>query len=142
VNGIFGQLGFIPPELKFDALGLSPHGSEKHVRKQHGLDRKITFIRNSDAHYLKQIGEICTVFRHSHLDRPPLGDIWEVWYFILIRNPGVRLIYRYTTDKGIFQSDSEELLTLLSGVSPQQKEIRNAVIEWIKNNLEDIEASN
>jgi len=61
-NGIFSQLGFIPPGLKFDALGLSRRGSKKHVQKQHVLDGKLIFLRNSDAHYLKQIGEIYTVF--------------------------------------------------------------------------------
>lgn len=60
-NGILSQLGFIPPALKFDALGLSRHGSVKHVQKQYVLQNKITFIRNSDAHYLEQIGEIYSV---------------------------------------------------------------------------------
>ena len=61
-NGILSQLGFIPPTLKFDALGLSRHGSVKHVQKQYVLQNKITFIRNSDAHFLEQIGEIYSLF--------------------------------------------------------------------------------
>lgn len=61
-NGIFSQLGFIPPGLKFDALGISRLSSEKDVRKHYVLEKEITLIRNSDAHYLQQIGEICSVF--------------------------------------------------------------------------------
>jgi len=62
VNGIFSQLGFIPKGLKYDALGISRYISEKHVIKQYVLENKTTFIRNSDAHYLEQIGEIYSVF--------------------------------------------------------------------------------
>lgn len=61
-NGLFGQLGFIPPDLKFDAMGISSCCSEKHVRKHYFIPKEITLIRNSDAHYLNQIGEIYTVF--------------------------------------------------------------------------------
>ncbi len=61
-NGLFSQLGFIPPGLKFDAMGISGFSSEKDVRKHYLLGKEITLIRNSDAHYLQQIGEIYTLF--------------------------------------------------------------------------------
>ena len=61
-NGLFSQLGFIPPGLKFDAMGISRWNSEKDVRKHYVLGKEITLIRNSDAHYLQQIGEIYTLF--------------------------------------------------------------------------------
>jgi len=61
-NGLFSQLGFIPPGLKFDAMGISRWTSEKDVRKHYVLGKEITLIRNSDAHYLQQIGEIYTSF--------------------------------------------------------------------------------
>jgi PHP family Zn ribbon phosphoesterase len=60
--GLFNQLGFIPPGLKFDAMGISRLSSEKDVRKHYVLEKEITLIRNSDAHYLQQIGEIYTSF--------------------------------------------------------------------------------
>jgi 3',5'-nucleoside bisphosphate phosphatase len=61
-NGLFSQLGFVPPGLKFDAMGISGFSSEKDVRKHYVLGKEITLIRNSDAHYLQQIGEIYTLF--------------------------------------------------------------------------------
>lgn len=66
-NGLFSQLGFIPPGLKFDALGILSFNSEKHVRKHHVIQKEIALIRNSDAHYLNQIGEIYTVFNIEEL---------------------------------------------------------------------------
>ncbi len=71
-NGLFSQLGFIPPGLKFDAMGISRWNSEKDVRKHHFLEKEITLIRNSDAHYLEQIGEIYTLF---FLEEICFGDI-------------------------------------------------------------------
>lgn len=68
VNGILSQLGFIPPGLKFDALGLSRHGSKKDVKQQYVLQNKTSLIHNSDAHYMEQIGEICSVFNMKELE--------------------------------------------------------------------------
>ncbi len=65
-NGIFSQLGFIPPSLKYDALGISINSSVKHVLKQYVIQNKTTFIRNSDAHYPEQIGEIYTILNLKH----------------------------------------------------------------------------
>jgi len=61
-NGIYGQLGFIPAKLKFDGLGISKRISEKDVRKHYVIEKEITIIRNSDTHFLAQMGEICTIF--------------------------------------------------------------------------------
>ena len=71
-NGLFSQLGFIPPGLKFDAMGISSFSSEKDVRKHYVLGKEITLIRNSDAHFLQQIGEICTVF---HIEKMNFSEI-------------------------------------------------------------------
>ncbi|WP_372934410.1 PHP-associated domain-containing protein, partial [Mariniphaga sediminis] len=46
---------------------LSRHGSEKHVKKQYVLQNKTTLIRNSDAHFLEQIGDIYTVFNMEEI---------------------------------------------------------------------------
>ncbi len=61
-NGLFSQLGFVPAGLKMDAMGISKRNSEKDVRKHHVIQKEITLIRNSDAHFLQQIGEIYTLF--------------------------------------------------------------------------------
>lgn len=62
-NGIIAQLGFIPPNLKYDALGVSSAVSGKYVVEQYVIQYKTTIIRNSDAHFLKQIGDIYTIFQ-------------------------------------------------------------------------------
>jgi PHP family Zn ribbon phosphoesterase len=72
VNGLFSQLGFFPPDLEPDALEISKHTNRKHVEKHHVMPVNMTYIRNSDAHSLQQIGEICTVY---NIDRPCFSEI-------------------------------------------------------------------
>jgi PHP family Zn ribbon phosphoesterase len=65
--GIFSQLGFIPDNLRYDALGITKNISEKHARKHYVLKDNISLIYNSDAHYLNQIGDSFSAFTLQEL---------------------------------------------------------------------------
>jgi len=58
--GIFGQLGFIPENLRLDALEISPNISFTEAKKRYPQDYPI--ISSSDAHYPKDIGKSFTSF--------------------------------------------------------------------------------
>ncbi len=62
MNGLFAQLGFLPPELHFDALGITGKTIAADIRKEYHLDETITLVRNSDAHFPEQIGSSYSVF--------------------------------------------------------------------------------
>ena len=85
--------------------------------------------------------EVNAVFQLSNVDRPPLGDIWNTYYFTLISNPKLTLNYRHETEEGKFEMLSDELKMALDGVSLLQKEIKEAIIEMIKNNLKEIKTT-
>jgi 3',5'-nucleoside bisphosphate phosphatase len=53
---IMSQLGFIPETLHFDALELSKYIGTEEARKRFAGSKPQRFIRNSDAHYLEDIG--------------------------------------------------------------------------------------
>lgn len=57
VNSLFGQLGFIPPGLPFDAMGITCYTTENEVRRRFSLPENVTLIKNSDAHYVDDIGK-------------------------------------------------------------------------------------
>lgn len=59
--GIFSQLGFIPPGLKFDALEISKRTDQETVRKRFPQCKDYTLITSSDAHYVQDIGTAVTV---------------------------------------------------------------------------------
>jgi predicted metal-dependent phosphoesterase TrpH len=70
--GIIGQLGFIPETLRLDALEVSSNTTDEDAATMYGMYEKYTFIRNSDAHFLNQIGKNSTRFL---LAEPSFGEI-------------------------------------------------------------------
>jgi anti-sigma regulatory factor (Ser/Thr protein kinase) len=85
--------------------------------------------------------EIKAAFQLSNIDRPPLGDVWNSYYLTLLCNEKTRLNYSHKTDKGDFEIFSEEIKETLAGMPLNNKEIKNGIIELIKNNLTDIKAT-
>lgn len=68
--GIIGQLGFIPPDLKLDALEISPNISLDKAKTLFNEYVHITWIISSDAHKLSDIGKGSTglFMNHSTFD--------------------------------------------------------------------------
>lgn len=59
---IISQLGFVPPDLNYDALELSKHISIPQFVDKNKYLKNAVFIQNSDAHILEDIGNISTRF--------------------------------------------------------------------------------
>jgi len=78
-------------------------------------------------------------FQLSNIDRPELGDIWDTLYLTMLSNKNVELIYGHKTNKGSFKFSSSEIRSNTDGVSMQQTEVREAIIDFIKNNITDIQ---
>lgn len=60
---ILSQLGFVPNDLKLDALELSKFTSKSEFLKQHNYLADYCFIQSSDAHFLENIGDTYTTFQ-------------------------------------------------------------------------------
>lgn len=65
---ITSQLGFIPPNLNYDALEVSKNSTIDAVMKNNPLITRKRFIRNSDAHTIEQIGSSYSTFRMEKLN--------------------------------------------------------------------------
>ncbi len=61
-NSLFSNLGFIPPELKIDALQISKGADEKVVRDRYKINPEITLVKFSDSHYPDDLGKTYTLF--------------------------------------------------------------------------------
>ncbi len=59
-NSILSQLGFLPPDLKPDALELSKHADREIFLQKNRYLSSNFFIQSSDAHYLDDIGCVYT----------------------------------------------------------------------------------
>jgi PHP family Zn ribbon phosphoesterase len=60
---IISQLGFVPPELRVDALEISPHATAGSMAGQMAGLPQVPFIGGSDAHFLYQLGTRVSEFR-------------------------------------------------------------------------------
>lgn len=69
---LISQLGFVPGDLKVDALELSRQVTAEKFISQYPYLSSRQFIRSSDAHFLKNIGEVFTDF---HLEEASFQEI-------------------------------------------------------------------
>ena len=82
---IISQLGFIPESLQFDALELSIHIRTEEARKRFAGSREWPFVRNSDAHFLDDIGLNTSEYL---IESPTLAEISKA-----LRGEGGRMVY-------------------------------------------------
>jgi len=69
---VIGQLGFIPETVTFDALEISANSDMADARTRFSQYREYPFVRNSDAHFLSDIGNSWTAYR---IEEPTFAEI-------------------------------------------------------------------
>lgn len=69
---ILGQLGFIPPHSNIGALGITAKCDVKAFLQAHPELQKYALIRNSDAHYLR---DVASGYSQFYLQKPTLAEI-------------------------------------------------------------------
>jgi PHP family Zn ribbon phosphoesterase len=71
-NSIYSQLGFLPDDLKADALEVSVRSSPTKFASAHPEINSFPLITDSDAHFPDQIGRTFNLFQ---LENPSFGEI-------------------------------------------------------------------
>ena len=67
ITSIYSQLGFIPEGLQFEALQISKRVNEAEIRKKYSIQKDISVVKFSDAHYPENVGEVYTVFNMEEI---------------------------------------------------------------------------
>lgn len=83
--------------------------------------------------------EVEAIFRLNNIDKPPLGEIWDIFYLTMLGNENVDLVLDYRTEKGNFRISSNEIREATGNVSLQSGEIREAITELIRNNIKELQ---
>ncbi|MBU4482888.1 MAG: HAMP domain-containing histidine kinase [Actinobacteria bacterium] len=53
--------------------------------------------------------KVKATFGYSHIDRKPLGDIYESLKVLIIANPDINFIYKYQKDNANYHLDTKEI---------------------------------
>lgn len=69
---LLSQLGFIPPNLKVDALEISRHTRPEEFDRQQGLKQMYTLLKGSDAHFINDVGK---TYSEIFLEAPTFNEI-------------------------------------------------------------------
>ncbi len=71
-NSLFSNLGFIPSELKTDALQISKGADENAAREKYRISPEITLVKFSDSHFPGDLGKTYTIFE---IEEPTFEEI-------------------------------------------------------------------
>lgn len=69
-TSLTSQLGFIPPDLKADALEINRFITREELLKKFAYLKRFNFITDSDAHFVDNIGDVYNVVYMEHRTFP------------------------------------------------------------------------
>jgi hypothetical protein len=85
---------------------------------------------------------LTALFSHSHIDRPPLGDIAGTIVLTASANPKVEFVYTHSKDGNSYCFDTREIKAVLDDVPISNLEMIKYLREMIEENLKDIHVKN
>lgn len=73
--------------------------------------------------------------KHSNIDRPPMGNIVDTIYTLMINDEEVEIVYNHLFNNKKFTLDTKEIKQILDGVSFKQIDIMMWIKDYIKEGL-------
>ena len=77
-------------------------------------------------------------FKHSHVDRQPLGDIAGVITMLILGNPDIEIIYTHQKNGNTYTLDTRELREGLGDVPLNNMEVLNLIRDNIREGIEEL----
>lgn len=77
-------------------------------------------------------------FKHSHIDRQPLGDIAGVITMLILGNPDIDIVYTHKKNENVYTLDTRELREGLGDVPLNNMEVLNLVRDNIREGIEEL----
>jgi len=75
------------------------------------------------------------IFRSSHIDLPPMGDLENTFFTIITTIPDVNFCIRYKKDSKIFSLDTSEIKKLLGDIPLTHPEVLGFLKKYIHENF-------
>ena len=83
--------------------------------------------------------DVKAVFKLSHIDRMPLGDINSTIYTLIAFNTKIEWIFKYSYDDRNFILDTREFKKILNGVPLNSPEVLKYLKEYLDENKAEID---
>lgn len=74
------------------------------------------------------------VYGHSHIDRPPLGNIADTVLLLITGNPKIRFRYFHRVDERQYELDTDQLRQILGEAPLNAPEIMTFIKDFLVNN--------
>jgi hypothetical protein len=79
--------------------------------------------------------EVRASFDASHPDLPPLGNLKETAFVLIVGNPEIDFLFRYRDDEHDFVLDTKEMRELLDGVPLNHPEVINFLHKYLDEHM-------
>ncbi|MDP2965915.1 MAG: ATP-binding protein [Pelolinea sp.] len=82
--------------------------------------------------------ELQVRFKHSHIDRMPLGDLKSTWLNLLIGYPKVHWVLVYTINDKTYTLDDQPIKEVLNGIPLSDPQVIRYLKDEIANGFESV----
>lgn len=82
--------------------------------------------------------EVMAVYRYSHWDRPPLGNMAVTLKVVIAGNPLINLSYRHCVEAAEFAFDTREIRKLLEDVPLNTPEVLVWIEQYLSENIDNL----
>lgn len=82
--------------------------------------------------------EVIASFKHSHIDRAPLGDIVSTLVGLIATNPELDFVYQHSVNKNIFLFDTREVKKELDGIRIDDNRVLKWIDRYLRSNIKEL----
>ena len=79
--------------------------------------------------------KIIATMKHNHIDRLPLGEIWQTITTLIMARPDIHYIYTHHYNEEEFVFDTQAIAEILEGIPINELSILKWIEEYIQDNL-------
>jgi len=80
------------------------------------------------------------VFRHSHIDRQPLGDMAGVIAALVLGNPDMDIVYTHAKNGRTYVLDTREIRRVLGDIPLNTMEVVNLIRDNVREGIRELDA--
>lgn len=80
---------------------------------------------------------VTAVFKLSHIDRMPLGDITSTIHNLIVYHPDTDFVYTYEYDGKAFSLDTRQMREILGGIPLNAPEVSEYILEYLTENKQE-----